>query len=200
MGHFLYFSCLLLFSIPKFLASSKMTIWPSSWANLNFFRTAKWPYEHRYNLKEGLLEKSKLARHAHQEGHRIICVEARILEIESNRRHRKYKESAHMAWLKTWLASPVQISLPSGALLSSMRWSNQRDHHDFIHSPSFYMFKLSGSVSTPLKYIFQNMAFRSPLVQEPTKYAYHHFFCNPILFTICCSTFRKLYKNLCNGM
>jgi hypothetical protein len=35
-------------------------------------------HEHRHNLKEGLLEKSKFVQH-----------EARILEIESNSKHRK---------------------------------------------------------------------------------------------------------------
>jgi hypothetical protein len=48
---------------------------------------------------EGLLEKSKLAQHAYEEGHRVGCDEARILEIESNSMYRKYKESAHMACL-----------------------------------------------------------------------------------------------------
>jgi hypothetical protein len=40
--------------------------------------------EHRYNLREGLLEKSKLAQHAYEEGHRVGWDAARILEIESN--------------------------------------------------------------------------------------------------------------------
>jgi hypothetical protein len=55
--------------------------------------------EHRYNLKEGLLEKSKLAQHAYEEGHKVGWDEVRILEIESNSIYRKYKESAHMAFL-----------------------------------------------------------------------------------------------------
>jgi hypothetical protein len=38
--------------------------------------------EHRHNLKEGLLEKLKLAEHAYEEGHRVGCDEARILEIK----------------------------------------------------------------------------------------------------------------------
>jgi hypothetical protein len=50
-------------------------------------------------LRNTLLEESKLAQHAYEEGHRIGCDEARILEIESNSRYRKYKESAHMAYL-----------------------------------------------------------------------------------------------------
>jgi hypothetical protein len=44
-------------------------------------------------LKEGLLEKSKLAQHAYEEDHGVVWAEARILEIESNSWHRKYKES-----------------------------------------------------------------------------------------------------------
>jgi hypothetical protein len=45
--------------------------------------------EHRNNLKEGLTEKSKLGQHAYEEDHRVIWDEVRILEIESNSRHRK---------------------------------------------------------------------------------------------------------------
>jgi hypothetical protein len=48
--------------------------------------------EHRHNLKEGLLEKSKLPQYTYEEGHRVDWDEARILEIESNSRYRKYKE------------------------------------------------------------------------------------------------------------
>jgi predicted GIY-YIG superfamily endonuclease len=55
--------------------------------------------EHRHNLKEGLLDKSKLAQHVYEEGHRVGWEEARVSEIESNSRYRKYKESAHMACL-----------------------------------------------------------------------------------------------------
>jgi hypothetical protein len=37
--------------------------------------------EHRHNLRENLLEKSKLAQHAYEEGHRVGGDEAMILEI-----------------------------------------------------------------------------------------------------------------------
>jgi hypothetical protein len=37
--------------------------------------------DHRHNLKEDLLEESKLAQHACDEGHRVGRDEARILEI-----------------------------------------------------------------------------------------------------------------------
>jgi predicted GIY-YIG superfamily endonuclease len=53
--------------------------------------------EHRHNLQQGLLKKSKLAQHAHEEGHRVGWDDARILEIEGNSRYRKDTESANMA-------------------------------------------------------------------------------------------------------
>jgi hypothetical protein len=37
--------------------------------------------EHRYSLQQGLLEKSKLAQHAYEEGHRVGWDDARVLEI-----------------------------------------------------------------------------------------------------------------------
>jgi hypothetical protein len=62
-------------------------------------------------LKEGLLEKSDLVQHAYKEGHRVIWDEARILEIENNSRHRKYKESARVACSKNLISQPnVDIS------------------------------------------------------------------------------------------
>jgi predicted GIY-YIG superfamily endonuclease len=62
--------------------------------------------EHRHNLKEGLLDKSKLAQHAYEEGHRVGWDKARVLEIESNSRYRKYKESAHTACLTNPISQP----------------------------------------------------------------------------------------------
>jgi predicted GIY-YIG superfamily endonuclease len=67
--------------------------------------------EHRHNLKEGLLDKSKLTQHAN-EGHRVGWDEARILEIESNNRYRKYKESAHMACLTNRISQPSLVISP----------------------------------------------------------------------------------------
>jgi hypothetical protein len=49
--------------------------------------------EHKYNLTQGLLEKSKLAQHAYEEGHKICLNEAQVLQIEPNTTYRKYKES-----------------------------------------------------------------------------------------------------------
>jgi hypothetical protein len=53
--------------------------------------------EHRHNLQPGLLEKSKLAQYSYEEGHRVGWDDAKILEIGSNSRYRKFKESANMA-------------------------------------------------------------------------------------------------------
>jgi hypothetical protein len=91
--------------------------------------------EHRHSLKEGLLEKSKLAQHAYEERHRVSWDEARSLEIESNSRYRKHKESAHMACLiNPTTANPVWTYLPPGSPLSAMRLSTHRDQYDVIDS------------------------------------------------------------------
>jgi hypothetical protein len=44
-------------------------------------------HEYRLNFKEGLLEKSKLAKHVYKEGHEMIWDEARIWGIKSNGRY-----------------------------------------------------------------------------------------------------------------
>jgi hypothetical protein len=46
-----------------------------------------------------VLEKSKLAQHAYEEGHKICWNGARVLQIEPNTTYRKYKKSAHMSLL-----------------------------------------------------------------------------------------------------
>jgi hypothetical protein len=56
--------------------------------------------EHKYNLTQRLLEKSKLAQHAHEEEHRIRWKEAKSLQIERNTTYRKYKKSAHISLVK----------------------------------------------------------------------------------------------------
>jgi hypothetical protein len=48
-----------------------------------------------------------IAQHACEEGHRVGWLEARILEIESNSKYRKYKESAHMACLTNLISQPT---------------------------------------------------------------------------------------------
>jgi predicted GIY-YIG superfamily endonuclease len=67
--------------------------------------------EHMKNLKQGLMEKSRLAKHAYEEGHRIQCKEAKALQIEINNIRRKYKEAAHMAFLTNPINEPsLEIS------------------------------------------------------------------------------------------
>jgi hypothetical protein len=53
--------------------------------------------EHKYNLTQGLLEKSKLAKYAYEEGHKIYWEVVKVFQIEPNTTHTKYKESAHMS-------------------------------------------------------------------------------------------------------
>jgi hypothetical protein len=62
--------------------------------------------QHRHNLKQGLLDKSKLAQHAYEEGHKVGWDKARILNIESHSRYRKYKEGAHMACSNNPISQP----------------------------------------------------------------------------------------------
>jgi hypothetical protein len=87
------------------------------------------PREHRHNLQQGLLEKSKLSQHAYEEGNRVGWDDARVLEIESNSMYRKYKESDHMACLTNPISqssldiSPIWISLMSTEASNSQRKS-----------------------------------------------------------------------------
>jgi hypothetical protein len=83
--------------------------------------------ENRQNFKEGLIEKSKLAQHAYEEDHKVMWDEARVLEVESNSRYRKYKESAHMACSTNPISqpsldiSPIWIPLISDEVTKSKR-------------------------------------------------------------------------------
>jgi hypothetical protein len=85
--------------------------------------------EHGHNIKERLLEKSKLSQLAYEEGHRVSWDEARILEIESNNRYRKCKESTLMACLPNPISllsldiSPTWIPLISNDITNSQRRS-----------------------------------------------------------------------------
>jgi predicted GIY-YIG superfamily endonuclease len=63
-------------------------------------------HEHRHNLQQRLLKKSKLAQHAYEEGITVWLDDARILEVESNSRFIKYKESAHIACLTITINQP----------------------------------------------------------------------------------------------
>jgi hypothetical protein len=62
--------------------------------------------EHKYNLTQGFLEKSKLVQHAYEEGHKICWNEAKVLQIGPNTTYRKYKESAHMSLLDHPISQP----------------------------------------------------------------------------------------------
>jgi predicted GIY-YIG superfamily endonuclease len=80
--------------------------------------------EHRHNLRQGLLEKSKLHQHAYEEGHRVGWNDARILETESNRRYRKYKVSVHMARLTNPVSQPSLKNSPISIPFISNEVSN----------------------------------------------------------------------------
>jgi hypothetical protein len=84
---------------------------PSECGRSYIGETAMCLCEHRHNLKQGLLEKSKLAQHAYEEVHRVGWDDARILEIEINSRYRKYKELAHGASGRYYMSSQI-FSVP----------------------------------------------------------------------------------------
>jgi hypothetical protein len=52
--------------------------------------------KYKYNLTQDLIEKLKLAQHAHEKGHKICWNEAKVLQIEPNTIYRKYKEFGHI--------------------------------------------------------------------------------------------------------
>jgi hypothetical protein len=86
--------------------------------------------EHRQNLKESLVKKSKLAQHDYEVGHMIGWDDAGILEIESNSGYRKYNESVyHMACLTNPVGQPsldiypIRIPLISNGASNSQRRS-----------------------------------------------------------------------------
>jgi hypothetical protein len=57
-------------------------------------------------VTQGLLQKSKLAQHAYEEGHKICLKEAKVLRIEPNTTNRKYKQSAHVSLLDHPISQP----------------------------------------------------------------------------------------------
>jgi hypothetical protein len=77
--------------------------------------------EHKFNLKNGLLDKLKLAQRAFAVDHQISWNEAKILQIEVNSRQRKYKESAHMACMENPIRQP-SLEFPPIWIL----WSKRR--------------------------------------------------------------------------
>jgi hypothetical protein len=62
--------------------------------------------EHKYYLAQGPLEKSQLAQHAYEEGHRACLKEAKVLQIEPNNTYRKYKKSIHMTLVDHTISQP----------------------------------------------------------------------------------------------
>jgi hypothetical protein len=67
--------------------------------------------EHMNNLKQGLMEKSRFAKHACEEGHCIQWKEAKVVQTEANNMCRKYKASAHMACVMNPVSHPsLEIS------------------------------------------------------------------------------------------
>jgi hypothetical protein len=52
--------------------------------------------EHNCNVGEGHLDKSKLAPHAVEKGHKIDWTNTAMLQFEANSIRRKYKEAAHI--------------------------------------------------------------------------------------------------------
>jgi hypothetical protein len=67
--------------------------------------------EHKHNLKQGLLEKSKLAQYSYEEGHRFKWDKAKAIQKEPNTIYRKYKKSAHMAYLENMISqSSLEMS------------------------------------------------------------------------------------------
>jgi hypothetical protein len=85
--------------------------------------------EHRHNQKQGLLEKSRLTKHAYEEGRKVGWDEDRILDVESHSKYRKYKEVAHMACSIDLISqpsldiSPIWIPILSNEVNISQRRS-----------------------------------------------------------------------------
>jgi hypothetical protein len=63
-------------------------------------------------MTQGLLEKSKLAQQAYEEGHKICWNEVKVLQIEPNTTNRKYKELAHMSLLNHLIRQPSLDNSP----------------------------------------------------------------------------------------
>jgi hypothetical protein len=68
--------------------------------------------EHKYNLTQGLLKKSKLAQDAYKKKATTCWKEANALQTEPNTTYRKYKESAYMSLVDHPISQPsLDISL-----------------------------------------------------------------------------------------
>jgi hypothetical protein len=53
--------------------------------------------DHKYNLTQSLIEKSKLVQLASEKGNKLCWKEANVLQMETNNTYRKYKEPVQMS-------------------------------------------------------------------------------------------------------
>jgi hypothetical protein len=93
--------------------------------------------EHKYNLTQGLFEKSKVAQHAYEEGQKICCHEAKVLQIEPNTTYREYKESVHLSLIDHRSVNPAWTCLPSGLPLLQQKTENYSV--DWVGKLCFFM-------------------------------------------------------------
>jgi predicted GIY-YIG superfamily endonuclease len=115
--------------------------------------------EHGHNLQQHFLEKSKLPQHAYEEGHRVGWNDARVWEIESNSRYRKYKESAYMACLTNPISQPSLDISPIWIPSSAMRFLTRReDLYDMTDSPHLSrVFRFYSTDGTSGRYYMSSM-------------------------------------------
>jgi hypothetical protein len=85
--------------------------------------------EHRHNLKQGLLKKSKLAKHAYKEGRKVGWDKARILDIERHSKYRRYKDPISQTSSDI---SPIWIPIISNEVNISQRRSIWHDKCSFV--------------------------------------------------------------------
>jgi hypothetical protein len=85
-----------------------------------------WFSEKKAQFKTGSSRKIKIAQDAYEDGHRVGCVEARILEIKRKSRCMKYKKSAHMAFLTNPIRQPILDISPIWILLISNEFTNSQ--------------------------------------------------------------------------
>jgi hypothetical protein len=62
--------------------------------------------EYEYNLTQGVIEKSRLAQQAYEEGHKICWKRAKVLQIGTNTTYTKYKESSRMSLVDHLISQP----------------------------------------------------------------------------------------------
>jgi hypothetical protein len=90
--------------------------------------------------------KSKLAKHAYEEGHKVGWGEAGILDIESTASIGNTKKRPICLALSTRLANPVWTFLPSGTPLSTMSSTFHRE--DLFDMTDVHLFLLGFRVES----------------------------------------------------